>query len=903
MWFTPSPEKRLSRRRFWAPEVVQTSAMDCGPAALKCILGGFGVNVSYGCLREACQTSVDGTSIDTLEEVANALGLEAAQIMLPPEHAVAPAAGALPAIAVVRMPSGLTHFVVLWRRLGPYLQVMDPARGRRWLRAAAFPRDLYLHTHPVDVDAFRAFAAEPTFTAVLAARFAALGGTPAARHLAGLIGGAVADESWSAIARLDGAARAAELLVGAGILRRGRQAARLLHALIAEPTSDLPDIAARHACVTAAPRGDDGAERVSLTGAVLVHIAGRSAGPPSPARPALSIELAAALSEDDQPIRRALRALGRPQALRTAWVLIPLMLLVSIGGLVEVVLSRRLLSGAAAGQHTLIAGALALFAAVAGSALLEVPLVARARRLGRLFDVELRRAFFRKLPRLGDRYFASRPVSDMAERAHLLHRVRLLPAVAVQVGRTLVELALASAAIAWLYPGGAAIAGALFVVACVVPIVAAPVAAERDLRLRTHAGALLRFYLDALLGLAAVRTHGAGPALVREHAARLAEWRRAGRDVVRTAGRIEAVTVLLAASGAAALVSGYLRTSPLATAQTTGTVFLLLFLALRLPTQATTIVGLWRQFPEHRNVTLRLLEPLGAPEDEAAPPAPASAPDGPGAPRGAAAISFEDVTVEVAGHAVLNQLSLHLQPGAHVAVVGPSGAGKSTLLGLLLGFHRPARGQVLIDGVPLSGDTLETWRAETVWVDPTIQLWNRTLAENIAFGSAGPLTPDALARVMADAELTDLASRLPAGDETTLGEGGGLVSGGEGQRIRFARALARPHVPRVVLLDEPFRGLDRQVRRRLLDRARARWPGATLIFVTHDLEHTLQFPRVLVVDDGKVVEDDAPGVLAARPTSTYRRLLDAEARVHALRWSAPFWRRVTVESGRVEVER
>ena len=101
-----------ARRRLLVPEVVQTSAMDCGPAALKCLLEGFGIAVSYGRLREACQTDVDGTSIDTLEEVAVQLGLEAEQVMLPVDHVLLPEAQALPAIAIVRLPSGVTHFVV-----------------------------------------------------------------------------------------------------------------------------------------------------------------------------------------------------------------------------------------------------------------------------------------------------------------------------------------------------------------------------------------------------------------------------------------------------------------------------------------------------------------------------------------------------------------------------------------------------------------------------------------------------------------------------------------------------------------------------------------------------------------------------------------------------------------------
>src|SRR5262247_2750376 len=104
-----------TRRRWLAPEVVQTSSMDCGPAALKCLLEGFGVCASYGRLREACQTDVDGTSIDAIEDVAGKLGLAAEQTMLPVDYLLDPKTAALPAIVVVRLPGGGTHFVVAWR--------------------------------------------------------------------------------------------------------------------------------------------------------------------------------------------------------------------------------------------------------------------------------------------------------------------------------------------------------------------------------------------------------------------------------------------------------------------------------------------------------------------------------------------------------------------------------------------------------------------------------------------------------------------------------------------------------------------------------------------------------------------------------------------------------------------
>ena len=123
-------------RRRSIPEVIQSSGMDCGPACLAALLGGFRVPASYERLRDACQTDVDGTSIDTIEEAAVQLGLHAAQILIPVDHVLLDEARALPAIAVTRMPDGNNHFVVLWRRAGRRVQVMDPGVGRRWLRCA-----------------------------------------------------------------------------------------------------------------------------------------------------------------------------------------------------------------------------------------------------------------------------------------------------------------------------------------------------------------------------------------------------------------------------------------------------------------------------------------------------------------------------------------------------------------------------------------------------------------------------------------------------------------------------------------------------------------------------------------------------------------------------------------------
>jgi ATP-binding cassette subfamily B protein len=155
--------------------------------------------------------------------------------------------------------------------------------------------------------------------------------------------------------------------------------------------------------------------------------------------------------------------------------------------------------------------------------------------------------------------------------------------------------------------------------------------------------------------------------------------------------------------------------------------------------------------------------------------------------------------------------------------------------------------------------------------------------------------------VIQKAGLFDVLERLPDGLKTILGEGGGLVSGGEGQRVRLGRAMVRPQM-RLVILDEPFRGLDRARRRELLAQARQHWQGATLLCVTHDVGETLSFPRVLVIEEGRIVEDAPPADLAAQPSSRYRTLLDAEQAVRQNLWASTAWRRLVMEGGRLRTD-
>jgi ATP-binding cassette subfamily B protein len=253
--------------------------------------------------------------------------------------------------------------------------------------------------------------------------------------------------------------------------------------------------------------------------------------------------------------------------------------------------------------------------------------------------------------------------------------------------------------------------------------------------------------------------------------------------------------------------------------------------------------------------------------------------------------------VVAAGHTILQNVTLTVRPGEHVAVVGPSGAGKSSLLGLLLGWHQAAAGNVLVDGEALGSTRLLQLRGETAWLDPAVQLWNRTLLDNLRYSStAGSYS--ALPQILESADLIRMLISQPEGLQSLLAEGGASVSGGEGQRLRLARAMWQRDV-RLALLDEPFRGLDREQRHRHLTEIRRFWNDATLICVTHDVWETRAFPRVLVVEGGHVVEDGRPEDLAADASSRYRNLLDVEESLRHGVWNAALWRRVRLEGGRI----
>ena len=148
----------LMKRAWLAPEVVQTSDMDCGPACLKSMLQGFNLSVNFGRLRNICQTDVDGTSIDVIEDLAAKLGLPAEQIILPVDYIPLKSADVLPAILVTTLPNRVPHFIVIWRRIGAWVQIMNPGYGRRWIRWSTLMAEVYQHQMEVPGQEWREWA-------------------------------------------------------------------------------------------------------------------------------------------------------------------------------------------------------------------------------------------------------------------------------------------------------------------------------------------------------------------------------------------------------------------------------------------------------------------------------------------------------------------------------------------------------------------------------------------------------------------------------------------------------------------------------------------------------------------------------------------------------------------------
>ncbi len=199
----------------------------------------------------------------------------------------------------------------------------------------------------------------------------------------------------------------------------------------------------------------------------------------------------------------------------------------------------------------------------------------------------------------------------------------------------------------------------------------------------------------------------------------------------------------------------------------------------------------------------------------------------------------------------INDLSLEIAPGEHIAFVGPSGAGKSTLYQLLLRFYDPQKGRLLVDGIDINLADPKEVRSRMALVPQECVIFGDSATENIRFGR--PDATDDQVRAAAIAASADgFISNLPEGYDTFLGEKGARLSGGQKQRIAIARAILAD--PAILLLDEATSALDAESERLVQDALDKLQENRTTLVIAHRLATVLEADRIVVLDEGAILD-------------------------------------------------
>lgn len=221
----------------------------------------------------------------------------------------------------------------------------------------------------------------------------------------------------------------------------------------------------------------------------------------------------------------------------------------------------------------------------------------------------------------------------------------------------------------------------------------------------------------------------------------------------------------------------------------------------------------------------------------------------------------------------LHGVDLAIASRATTAIVGPSGAGKSTLADLLMGLVTPSAGDVLVDGVPLTPERLQSWRSHIGYVSQDTFLFHDTVRANLLWASPGA-GDEQVWQALEQAAAADFVRGLPQGLDTVVGDRGLLLSGGERQRLSLARALLRR--PEVLLLDEATSSLDSENERRIQSAIDRLHEQITIVVITHRLSTIRNADLIYVLEQGRVVESGSWSALTASAGGRFRALCAAQ---------------------------
>jgi ATP-binding cassette subfamily B protein len=204
-----------------------------------------------------------------------------------------------------------------------------------------------------------------------------------------------------------------------------------------------------------------------------------------------------------------------------------------------------------------------------------------------------------------------------------------------------------------------------------------------------------------------------------------------------------------------------------------------------------------------------------------------------------------------------------------MAIVGQTGAGKTTLTRLVNRTFDPTAGRVLVDGVDVRDWSLDSLRSQIATIEQDIVLFSRTIAENIAFGAQGPVTPAQIEEAARLAQAHEFITGFPGGYATIVGERGVTLSGGQRQRIAIARAFLTD--PRILILDDSTSAIDSNTEDQIQRAMRHILHGRTTLLITHRLAQISRADHILVLKQGELVAQGSHDTLLAT-SPMYRQI-------------------------------
>lgn len=232
--------------------------------------------------------------------------------------------------------------------------------------------------------------------------------------------------------------------------------------------------------------------------------------------------------------------------------------------------------------------------------------------------------------------------------------------------------------------------------------------------------------------------------------------------------------------------------------------------------------------------------------------------------RAKGALRFEGVRFGYEGSTslALKGIDLEIKAGETVALVGGSGGGKTTLANLIPRFYSVTDGRILLDDIPIESLKLESLRRQIAWVSQQVMLFNDTIANNVAYGSRRGASEADVRAALDAAYLTEFVASLPDGINTMIGDNGIRLSGGQRQRLSIARALLK-NAP-ILVLDEATSALDNESERFVQAALDKLMHGQTTLIIAHRLSTIEKADRILVLDDGRIVESGTHAELIER---------------------------------------